>query len=82
MDGYINREEFIQELILRERVRELVGEVQLEENKKNIKNNLARHRDIKKLRSLVAKIIVEAEEMASDRDWETSSLTRSLRINS
>jgi hypothetical protein len=64
MDGYINREEFIQELILRERVRELVGEVQLEENKKNIKNNLARHRDIKKLRSLVAKIIVEAEEMA------------------
>lgn len=61
MDGYINREEFIQEMILRDRIKELVAEVYREDTQKEINEQ-------KKLRTLVSKIIAEAAEEAAPHE--------------
>ena len=55
MNGYINREEFLQELVLRERIRDLVVEAY---GKRATAENLKEE----KLRGLIRKIISEAAE--------------------
>jgi len=68
MDGYINREEFIQETILRERIRGLVAEVYREDAQKDLQERKIQLAEQKKLRSLISRIIVEAAEEAAPHE--------------
>ena len=61
MDGYVNREEFIHELVLRERVRDLVTEVYRD----NDINRLAQLTEEKKLRTFIRNLVTEAAEEAA-----------------
>jgi len=61
MDGYVNRVEFIQELILRERVRDLVTEVY--RGKAGVLL-----REEKELRGLIRKLVTEAAEEAAPHE--------------
>ena len=68
MDGYVNREEFIQETILRERIRGLVAEVYREDAQKDLQERKTQLAEQKKLRSLISRIIVEAAEEAAPHE--------------
>jgi len=64
MNGYVNREEFIQELILREQIRELAtGAYKVKRTKKG-----ARVLEERKLRSLIKKLVLEAAEEAAPHE--------------
>jgi hypothetical protein len=61
MDGYVNREQFMQELLLRERIRDLVTEV-YKENSPNRDKQLLEE---EKFRTFVRKLVREAAEEAA-----------------
>ena len=61
MDGYVNREEFIHELILRERIRDLVTEAYRDKNS----SRRVQLTEEKKLRTFIRKLVMEAAEEAA-----------------
>jgi len=64
MDGYINREEFIQELILREQIRDLAKEAYANHSHKQNQQVLEEN----KLRDLIRKLVLEAAEDPSPHE--------------
>ena len=64
MKGYIDREEFIQELVLREQVRELVAKVY--SNRQQSHKNLILQEE--KLRNVIRRLVVEAAEEAAPHE--------------
>ena len=64
MDGYVKREEFMQELILRERIRDLAKEAYKTRNVKQKRQTL----EESKLRRLVRKLVLEAAEEAAPHE--------------